>query len=133
MQFSEVMDSDSIRKLNQLTQSKALGYRNRATAIFAYYKKIPINSIAGIIGCQKNTIRSYIKRFKAGSRERKLRIVTHPEIKSYLTDGLRSPIRKLMWKYVLKIELQADDNMEINEVRYYSKKSDIDITDKFKA
>ncbi len=69
MQFSEVMDSDSIRKLNQLTQSKALRYRNRATAIFAYYKKIPINSIAGIIGCQKNTIRSYIKRFKAGGVE----------------------------------------------------------------
>lgn len=66
MQFSEKMDSDSIQKLNQYIHSKPLRHRNRATAIFANHRKIPINSIAGILGSQRNTIRSYIRKFDSG-------------------------------------------------------------------
>jgi transposase len=69
MQFSEIMDSDSIQKLNQYIHSKPLRHRNRATAIFANHRKIPINSIAGILGSQRNTIRSYIRKFDSGGVE----------------------------------------------------------------
>ncbi len=66
MEFSEVMNSDSIKELSQLIHSEPLRHRNRATAIFANHRKIPINSIAAILGCQRNTIRSYIKKFEDG-------------------------------------------------------------------
>jgi transposase len=69
MQFSEIMDSETIQKLNQLIHSKALRHRNRATAIFANHKKIPINSTASILGCQRNTIRCYIRKFESGGVE----------------------------------------------------------------
>ncbi|OQX95466.1 hypothetical protein B6I21_05280 [candidate division KSB1 bacterium 4572_119] len=80
-----------------------------------------------------NQVERWIKRFRASSRERRVRIVTHPEIKSYLSEGTRSPIRKLMWKYFIKIELQTDPTFEIDEVRFFSKKRNLDITNKFKT
>jgi len=80
-----------------------------------------------------NQIERWLKRFRAGSKERRIRIVTHPEICSFLTKGIRSPIRRLMWKYLLKIDLQSDAEMEIDEVRYYSKRAETEISEKFKA
>ena len=80
-----------------------------------------------------NQIERWVKRFRMGSKERRIRIVTHPEMKNFLSEGVRSPIRKIMWKYLLKIELNADDNMEFDEVHFYSIKENIDITNKFKA
>ncbi len=80
-----------------------------------------------------NQIERWVKRFRAGSKERRIKIVTHPEMRTFLSEGVRSPIRKIMWKYLLKIELHADDSMEFDEVHFYSKKENIDITNKFKA
>ncbi len=69
IQFSKILDSDSIQKLNQHIHSKPLRYRNRAITIFANFRQIPINSISSILGCQRNTIRSYIRKFKSGGIE----------------------------------------------------------------
>ena len=69
MQFSGIMDSDSIQKLAQSIHSKPLRNRNRATTIFANFRQIPINSIANILGCQRKTIRSYIRKFDDGGVE----------------------------------------------------------------
>lgn len=69
MLFFKLIDSDSIKELNQLIHSEALRHRNRATAIFANHRNIPINSVANILGCQRNTIRSYINKFETGGIE----------------------------------------------------------------
>jgi transposase len=69
IQFSGIIDSDSILQLAQSIHSKPLRNRNRATTIFANFRKIPINSIANILGCQRNTIRSYIRKFESGGVE----------------------------------------------------------------
>ena len=65
-QFSEMMDLDSIQKLSLYIHSKPLWHRNRATTIFANFRQIPRISIANILGCQRNTIRSYIRKFESG-------------------------------------------------------------------
>jgi transposase len=69
IQFSKTMDSDSIQKLNQHIHSKPLRHRNRALTIFANFRQIPINSISSILGCQRNTIRGYIRKFESGGVE----------------------------------------------------------------
>jgi len=110
--------------------------RIRPSLIYALSEACPTCGGMGRI-TSKSTILSqierWVKRFRAASRERRIKIITHPEIKEYLTEGVRSPMRKLMWKYFVKIELEADGNMEIDEVRFFSKKKNIDITDKFKS
>jgi len=69
MQFPELIDAESIQILSQYIHSKPLRYRNRAIAIFANQRNIPIRSIARILGCQRNTIRSYIRQFNSGGVE----------------------------------------------------------------
>jgi ribonuclease G len=80
-----------------------------------------------------NQIERWLKRFRASSKERRISITTHPEICSFLSQGIRSPIRRLMWKYLLKIDMHSNDEMEIDEVRFYSKRENTEITEKFKA
>ncbi|HDQ00263.1 MAG TPA: Rne/Rng family ribonuclease [bacterium] len=110
--------------------------RIRPGLIYSLSETCPICGGLGRITSKSTTlneIERWIKRFRSHSNERRIKIITHPEIKSYLSEGLRSPIRRIMWKYFIKIELVADPNMEIDEVRYFSKKKNIDITDKFKS
>jgi len=78
-------------------------------------------------------IERWIRRFKAASRERSVRLVTHPEIKTFLTEGVRSPIRRIMWKQKMLIDLEEDQNLDIDEFRFFSKKTGMDITDKFSS
>jgi len=78
-------------------------------------------------------IERWVRRLKASSRERNIRLVTHPEIKSYLTEGVRSPIRRIMWKQRILIELQEDSSLDIDEYRFYSKRTHKDLTEKFSS
>jgi hypothetical protein len=76
-------------------------------------------------------IERWIRRFKASSKEHSIRLVIHPEIKAFLTEGIRSPIRRIMWNQRILIDLQEDQNLDIDEFRFFSKKDNTDITDKF--
>jgi hypothetical protein len=76
-------------------------------------------------------IERWLRRFKASSKNRSVRLVTHPEIKIFLTEGVRSPIRRIMWHQKILIDLMEDQNLDIDEFRFFSKKDSTDITDKF--
>ncbi len=78
-------------------------------------------------------IERWLRRFRASFKERSVRLVTHPEINSYLTEGVRSPIRRIMWKQRIIIDLQEDINLDIDEFHFYSKKDNTDITQKFSS
>ncbi len=69
MQFPELIDAESIQILSQHIHSKPLRYRNRAIVIIANHRNISIRSIARILGCHRNTIRSYIRQFNSGGIE----------------------------------------------------------------
>lgn len=78
-------------------------------------------------------IERWLKRFRSSSKERSLRLVTNPEICKYLTEGLRSRIRRLMIKFWIRIEVKSDETFEIDEFKFFTKKRNIDITEQFKS
>ncbi|MCI0494527.1 Rne/Rng family ribonuclease [candidate division KSB1 bacterium] len=78
-------------------------------------------------------IERWVKRFKATSRDRRIKLTTHPEIKKFLTDGIRNPIRRIMWNQRILIDLQEDVNLESDEFHFYSHKNNVDITEKFNS
>ena len=78
-------------------------------------------------------IERWVKRFRASTKERRIRLVTHPEIKSYLSEGMRSPLRRIMWNERLLIELEEDANLDFDEFHFYSRKDNVNITDKFNS
>ncbi len=110
--------------------------RVRPSLLFTFSETCPTCRGLGRITAKSTTltkIERWLRRFRASAKERTIKLVTHPEIKAYLTEGIRSPIRRLMWHHKMLIDLQEDPNLEIDEFRFFSKKNNIDITDKFNA
>ena len=108
--------------------------RIRPSLLFAFSETCPTCQGTGRItskGTVLTQIERWIKKFKSASKERSLRLVTHPEIHKYLTEGIKSRIRRIMWKHWLRIELVRDGNSEIAVFRFFSKKQNRDITEQF--
>jgi ribonuclease G len=108
--------------------------RVRPSLLFTFSETCPTCKGLGRITAKSTTltkIERWLRRFKASSKERSIRLVIHPEIKSFLTEGIRSPIRRIMWNQRILIDLQEDQNLDIDEFRFFSKKDSTDITDKF--
>jgi ribonuclease G len=108
--------------------------RVRPSLLFTFSETCPTCRGLGRITAKSTIltkIERWVRRFKASSRERSIRLVTHPEIKSFLIESVRSPIRRIMWKQRILIDVQEAPNLDIDEFRFYSKKNNMDITDKF--
>ncbi|MBS1271556.1 MAG: Ribonuclease G [Candidatus Marinimicrobia bacterium] len=76
-------------------------------------------------------IESWIKRFKSECNERRLILKVHPTISDYLTEGTKSIIRRLMWHHIMKIDVQPDEAINIDDFRFISKKQKQDVTDQY--
>lgn len=110
--------------------------RVRPSLIFTFSETCPTCKGLGRInakGTVLTIIERWVKRFKASSKDLRLKLVTHPEIKAFLTEGIRNPIRRIMWKHRVLIEVQEDANLEIDEFHFYSSKGNKDITEKFNS
>lgn len=110
--------------------------RIRPSLLFRFSDTCPTCHGSGLV-TSKSTILTqierWLKRFKSTSRERNVKLLTHPEIHDYLTDGVRSRIRRLMWKFWIFIEAVPDPKIEVDDFKFFSKKKNIDITEQFKS
>ncbi len=125
----------NITQLSEFGLIEMTRERVRPSLVYTLSETCPTCNGMGFITSKStilNQIESWIKRYRVKSNDRKIKIVTHPQLKSYLSKGFRSPVNKLMWKYLIKIDLKTDKNIAFDEVRFYSKKNE-EITDKFRA
>ena len=74
------------------------------------------------------TLERWIKRFTSQAREHRLILTVNPQVKAYLTGGLRSRIARIMWSNRLFITLNADESLRISEFRAESPKQKKDVT-----
>lgn len=68
-----------------------------------------------------------IKRIKAISDEKNLKLEVHPEVADMLTNGLRSHIRRMMWKYWLRIDVIGKDSFKFDEIHCISRRTNKEI------
>jgi len=76
-------------------------------------------------------IEQWIKRFRAGCRERRLILSVHPDIADYLTNGHGNILLRFMLRYLIKIDLKEEQMFKLDEFRFFSKKRQTDITKEF--
>jgi len=110
--------------------------RVRPSLLFAFSETCPTCHGTGRVtskGTVLTRLERWLRKFKSESKERSIRLTTHPVIASYLTEGIKSRIRRLMWKFWIRIEVVADESFEIDEFKFFSKKQNIDITQQFKS
>ncbi len=53
-----------------------------------------------------------MSRLKAEGKERSIKLCVNPEVSHYLGTGLRSNIRRLMWKYWMLIKVTPDETLD---------------------
>ena len=80
-----------------------------------------------------NHIERWIRRFKAESREFRLVLKVHPTVAEYLSHGTISRLTKIMFKFFLKIKLQPEANLPVDEFHFHSVKQNRDITQQYNA
>jgi len=105
--------------------------RVRPSLVFTLSEPCPVCGGSGRL-VSKTTlatkIERWIKSFRAKSKERSVELHVHPEMAKYLTSGLRSRIRRMMWKLLVKIDVVEDDSLAMDDFRFISKKTGEDIT-----
>lgn len=80
-----------------------------------------------------NHIERWIRRFKSESREFRLELRVHPSIEEYLTLGTFSRLRKIMFRFFVRIKVKPDSSLPVSEFRFFSVKQQKDITEKYNA
>lgn len=76
-------------------------------------------------GAIVNKIERWIKRYRTSNKERSLKLFVHPEVARYLTDGFRSRIRRIMWRFWLKIDVIPEDTLQFDDFKVFNKKGEI--------
>ena len=110
--------------------------RVRPSLLYTFSETCPTCGGTGRVtskGTVLTHIERWVRRFKAGNKERRLILHVNPEIAKYMKDGVKSRVRRIMWKFWVKIDVVADDELGIDQFKFYSKKRNIDITDQFSS
>ncbi len=76
-------------------------------------------------------LEEWLKKFRRNSRERSLIVRCHPTLASKLKEGKFVTFTKFQLKYLVKINIEKDENMPLGQIRYFSKKTQKELTDDF--
>lgn len=104
--------------------------RVRPSLLYAFSEPCPTcDGIGRVISkpAVLTRIDRWLMRFRSERKERILRLTVHPEMAPYITEGFRSRIRRLMWKYWMKIEVIPDNTLRMDEFKFFTKGSEEEI------
>jgi ribonuclease G len=73
----------------------------------------------------------WIQRYKGSQTVHPLTLKVNPIIEAYLIHGLFSRIRKLSFKYKLRMKVIGDSEVALDDFRFISKKTGEDVTEEF--
>ena len=129
-EFTKELENDraqsSVSPISEFGLIEMTRERIRPSLMHTYSEPCPACHGSGRI-YSKNTLLTQIERslsrIKAEDKDRSIKLVVNPDVSIYLNSGLRSHIRRLMWKYWIKIELVQDEDCALDDFTIYSKKS----------
>jgi ribonuclease G len=76
-------------------------------------------------------LEDWLKKFRRNSKERSLIIKSHPSVAEKLKKGEFKSITKLQLKYLVRIKIEEDETMPLGQFKFYSKKTQKELTDEF--
>ena len=101
--------------------------RVRPSLLFSLSEPCPVCKGTGRIISKTSVvtqIERWLKNYRTHSKERNLELHVHPEMEDYLTSGYRSRIRRIMWKFWMKIKVVPDDSVGMDEFKFYRRGED---------
>ena len=110
--------------------------RTKLSLIQAFNEPCPMCNGTGMIMSKETIVtrlQSWVRRFRSQTGEMGLTIKAHPEVVEFITKGLKSHLRKIMWDALMYIKLEPDSDLNIDEFKCYSWKQGRDVTDEYKV
>ncbi len=110
--------------------------RTKSSLVQAFNEPCPMCEGSGLIESKDTVVtrlQSWVRRFRAATGEMGLTIKAHPVIVEYITQGMRSHLRRIMWDTLLYIKLEPDSTLKVDEFKGYSWKQKRDVTTEFQA
>ncbi len=110
--------------------------RIRQSIMQSFSETCPVCAGTGFVQSRATVltdITGWLGRFKSEGRGRRLKLIVHPYIASYLREGKPSHLFDLMWKNKLLIKLQPDASVPVNSFKTYSPSEKRDVTEDFKG
>lgn len=77
-------------------------------------------------------IERWMRRFRASSKDLRLTLQVHPTIAAFLNEGALSHTARLMLKYFVRLRIEEDYNLAIDDFRVFSRRKNRDITREFR-
>jgi ribonuclease G len=109
--------------------------RIRQNILHSFTEPCPACGGTGLVQSKTTTlnqIERWVHRFKTEAHESKLVLRVNPQLAGVLRAGTISRLRKIMLKYFVWINLEADPAVPIGEFRMVSRKQGKDITELYK-
>jgi ribonuclease G len=110
--------------------------RIRQSILHSFSEPCPVCGGGGLVLSKSsvlNHIERWIRRFKADSREFRLKLRVHPSLGTYMREGTMSRLAKLMFRFRLILKIEEDPTIAVDEFQVYSIKQKKDITEKYNA
>ena len=108
--------------------------RTRPNLLYSVSEPCPLCDGSGRItskGSLITQIESWFRRFKHQSKERRVELYIHPEIENYLKINDKNLIKKMQWKYLIRIKVKTDSTINIDDFKVFSIKNGVEITEKY--
>lgn len=108
--------------------------RTKSSLVHAFNEPCPTCGGSGLVESKETVVtrlHSWVRRFRAKTGEMGLTIKAHPVIVEYITQGLRSHLRRIMWDALLYIRLEPDETLKIDEFKGYSWKQKREVTQEY--
>ncbi len=115
----------NISQISEFGMIEMTRERVRPALLFSYSDSCPTCEGTGRVISKATVltrIERWLMRYRFIGSERSLVLVVHSEMQRFLTSGFRSRIRRLMWKYWMKIQVMPDDTLRLEEFKFLSKR-----------
>ncbi len=124
----------TVYTMTELALVQITRQRIRQSILHSFAEPCPTCGGGGLVASKMsivNRIERWLRRMASDSKEFKWTFYVSPILADYLNDGFFSKLIKLQLKYRVRLVLQPDSNLAIDEFRFISHKQKKDITEKY--
>jgi ribonuclease G len=110
--------------------------RTKDSLLYTFNEACPTCGGTGMVMVKETVvtqIQSWVRRFQARTGEMGLTIRANPEIVEYITKGLKSHLKQIMWDSFTFIKLEPQPDLRLEEFKCYSWKQKKEVTEDFRS
>lgn len=137
-EFKKELRKDSAKStvypMTELALVQITRQRIRQSILHSFAEPCPTCGGGGLVASKAsivNRIERWLRRMASDSKEFKWTFYVSPILADFLTEGFFSKLLKLQIKYRVRLTLQPDSNLAIDEFRFISHKQKKDVTEKY--